>query len=1333
MSDMRISDPSRLHLKKELTQIRKAARVLRDPGTTSSWKSPLSSSRSVAAAAAAAAAGSASTCSALRNNFDNESLNRPNGNAYLDSSQLPFRVESNGHGYKNNAINSNGIEKEKRVFLYNWKSQKSSSINVEDDDDDEDDDYDDDVDDDDGEQSSSWIQGSFDDNSLSDARNCGDSKSDTYLGESRSASMMFRCRDANLVSLVTPSTRRMLGPNKKNKKNSAHLDVLSRYEQNKSAVARNSVNSRKFLKAHPALALNLGRDDSVDQSDDTEDFSNSEDFRKISGPSPLLLKVKQKNWSHASSRLLKTGRKEDSSYSYSTPALSTSSYNRYFNQNPSTVGSWDATTISLNDGDDEVDDPLDLPGRQGCGIPCYWTKRTPKHRGVCGSCYSPSLSDTLRRKGSSILCGSQPVYHRHRHSSSLSNKQRIALRSAQGLLPLLSNSGDRRGGSSIGTRCSDDELSTNFGELDLEALSRLDGRRWSSSCRSQDGLEIVALTGEGEEEGTPENIKSLSQKYKPMFFDELIGQNIVVQSLMNAVSRGRIAPVYLFQGPRGTGKTSTAKIFAAALNCLATEGAKPCGYCRECAEFVSGKSRELWEVDSTNKKGIDGVRYLLKSLSKGLPSSSSRYKVFVIDECHLLPSKIWLALLKFLEDPPPRVVFVFITTDLDNVPRTVQSRCQKYLFNKIKDGDIMARLRKISTDEKLEVESDALDLIALNADGSLRDAETMLDQLSLLGKRITTSLVNELVGVVSDEKLLELLELAMSSDTAETVKRARELMDSGVDPMVLMSQLASLIMDIIAGTYNIVDSKYSHSFFGGRALSEAELERLKHALKLLSEAEKQLRVSSERSTWFTATLLQLGSLPSPDLTQSGSSRRQSSKTTEDDPSSTSWEATAYKQKSGIQYMPRKSTSPASLHKYVNGNSNHQGELLSRIDGYDSDLKPSQGRIMDGGALPAACDNNLSGNMILTCRNSEKLDEIWAKCIDKCHSKTLRQLLHAHGKLLSLAEVEGVLIAYLAFGDGDIKSRAERFLSSITNSIEIVMRRNVEVRIILLTNGEVSLNHANPAEKPESLQQAETAVEIEKERKAISKIVGDGFSSLNLHQESRKVSKESFSDLEGKLRGVQDYSNCSAQSIVRTPELLAEGNAEIGSSKESRQEIPMQRIESIIREQRLETAWLQVAEKGTPGSLSRLKPEKNQVLPQEVFRQSNLGSMNSSAFSSQQWEDELNHELKILKTNDGQGQAIQKDQMARRGDQYPMSPSLLHNSSLSKENLGYDSGSGNGGCSGLFCWNNTKPHRRAKVKGTPVRARRSGRFSLFGECGKSKKIENRRRRTGNQQI
>ncbi|CAK9177830.1 unnamed protein product [Ilex paraguariensis] len=796
--------PSNLHLKKELTQIRKAARVLRDPGTTSSWRSPLGSARS--AIANTAASSSATNYYHHHHKNNDNSRNNPFDNLSEQLYQLPLRVES----FRANVS-------EKKVFLHNWRTRKSeserSAATLQSEDKQRRENRHGQGDDENDDGSSSVPEESIED-SLSDAQNGGnDSKSDTYI-TGRYASMISKCKDTTL----TPSIRRIV---KKKSKKSMHSNAISRHHQEKlQKQIVLSKSSKRVLKNLPALGL--GRDDSVslvDPSDDTEDYCNSEDLRRVSAASQLLTLLKHKNWSHSSANWLRNSRKDESSYSYSTPAMSTSSHNIYGNRNPSNAGSWDATTGSFNDGDDEVDEQLDLPGRQGCGISCWSKRSTPKYRGGCGSCYSPSFSDTLRRKGSSILCGSQSMYHRKRRGSSLgSNKRRPVSRTAQGLIPLLTNSGDCRGGSSIGTGNSDDELSTNFGELDLEALSRLDGRRWSSSCRSRDGLELRVQNGEGDEQSTPENIRSLSQKYRPMFFEELVGQNIVVQSLMNAISRGRIAPVYLFQGPRGTGKTSTARIFAAALNCLATEETKPCGVCRECTDFISGKSKDLREVDGTNKKGIDKVRYLLKNISVGQPSAFSRYKVFVVDECHLLPSKTWLAFLKFLEEPPPRVVFIFISTDLDNVPQNVLSRCQKYLFNKIKDGDIVNRLRKISTDENLDVESDAFDLIALNADGSLRDAETMLDQLSLLGKRITTSLVNELVGVVSDEKLLELLELAMSSDTAETVKRARELMDLGIDPMVLMSQLASLIMDIIAGTYHIVDGKYDYSFFGGRSL-----------------------------------------------------------------------------------------------------------------------------------------------------------------------------------------------------------------------------------------------------------------------------------------------------------------------------------------------------------------------------------------------------------------------------------------------------------------------------------------------------------------------------------
>ncbi|KAJ4904250.1 Protein STICHEL-like 1 [Raphanus sativus] len=191
----------------------------------------------------------------------------------------------------------------------------------------------------------------------------------------------------------------------------------------------------------------------------------------------------------------------------------------------------------------------------------------------CRSSCSPSFSDTPKRKRSSILCGGSQ--YRHIHSSGRCNNK-------LSVVPLLRYGGDSRGGSSLGI---DDDLSTKFGEIDLESQSRLDGGRWSTSCKSQ------------EEGSTPENMQSLSNKYRPMFFDELVGQSIAVPSLMNALKKGRAASVYLFQGPRGTGKTSTARIFSAALNCdVVAEEMKPCGYCKECSEFMAGKSRQFCVV-----------------------------------------------------------------------------------------------------------------------------------------------------------------------------------------------------------------------------------------------------------------------------------------------------------------------------------------------------------------------------------------------------------------------------------------------------------------------------------------------------------------------------------------------------------------------------------------------------------------------------------------------------------------------------------------------------------------------------------------------------------------
>lgn len=251
----------------------------------------------------------------------------------------------------------------------------------------------------------------------------------------------------------------------------------------------------------------------------------------------------------------------------------------------------------------------------------------------------------------------------------------------------------------------------------------------------------------GNNEITPygESPRSLSQKFRPKYFNELVGQNSVSRSLLSAISNGRISPFYLFHGPRGTGKTSASRIFAAALNCFSLDEKKPCGSCQECVLFFSGRSRDVKEVDSVKINRAERVRYLIKNAM--LPPVSSRFKVFIVDDCHLLKGATWAFLLNNLEELSRHVVFVMITPDLDKLPRSAVSRCQRYHFPKIKEVDIVCRLGKLCSEEGLDYDSGALDFIATKSNGSLRDAEMLLEQLSLLGKRITISLAYELVSL----------------------------------------------------------------------------------------------------------------------------------------------------------------------------------------------------------------------------------------------------------------------------------------------------------------------------------------------------------------------------------------------------------------------------------------------------------------------------------------------------------------------------------------------------------------------------------------------------------
>ncbi|CAN6357933.1 unnamed protein product [Urochloa humidicola] len=1041
------------------------------------------------------------------------------------------------------------------------------------------------------------------------------------------------------------------------------------------ARRRKGVLAKKGAVRNPAgLKLLDLQVNSGDRSEDT-DNCNSESQELFQGSyfshptSPLFAACGCVSSSNPS-KLLKVGRREGSSFSC-TP-VSTSSYYRHGRRNTNTFGSWDARTATSLDGDESNQSAL--LGSQRSRLPCYSSK-SRKHRGSEGSNYSPSLSAILRRKGSSLICGSQTLHKKKRSFGSM--KWAHSKKSARGM-PLLGTSCDF---DSSSFDSSSDELSTNIGELDMEASSRLDGKRWSS-CKSQDRINLSA---QGADLAAADQ-RSLTQKYRPKTFSEIVGQNIAAQSLSNAIMMERIAPAYLFQGPRGTGKTSTARIFSAALSCLATADTKPCGICKECIDFFCGNGTNLIEVDASNRKSINRIKHLLEKIPPS--GSSSRYKVFVVDECHMVSSNVWSAFMKFLDEPLPRVVFIFITIDPENLPRAVISRCQKYVFSRIKDIDIVCRLRKICIKENLDVELAALDLIALNSDGSLRDAETMLDQLSLLGKKITPSLVNDLVGVVSEEKLLDLLEIAMSSDSAETVKRSRELMDSGIDPVALMSQLAGLIMDIIAGTYKLADSSCCNgSVVGGRSLTDAELERLQQALKILSDAEKQIRVSSERPTWFTAALLQLGCGHSSDMNQPENSTREHPKGANDAMSEAARETSSSRTVS--HSLPAFGISKKTLeHKAISVHSSLQvlasHSSRSRLN---DNLIYVECRPVDRVPLNS---NQLNGNCskqrALINENPDNLAQIWIRCIENCHSKTLQQLLLDHGKLVSIRQFEGHTIAFIAFDDCGINSRAQRFLSSITNSIETVLKCNVEVKmgpVAELIDGELTLEAGS------------------KVRRVESDILSCS-SNSDLLKGTMNSARRSFDHPDEGKKELEKYkNNPSADERLHSVSVTCLNS---GIPKARGLEIPAQETkESINGEQRLESAWLQVSEKHTPGLMNQTKHDQHQVLSQVIDGQHQRMSSMTRVVPSSHRDDDLVHEIEALKIVDSYGS--QKHQSGRSENGFAISPSKLHRkddmADCDRESV--CSEPGRPGCHGLFpCWKAQKPKGAKAKKQMPVK-------------------------------
>ncbi|MFI4874193.1 MAG: DNA polymerase III subunit gamma/tau [Blastopirellula sp. JB062] len=306
------------------------------------------------------------------------------------------------------------------------------------------------------------------------------------------------------------------------------------------------------------------------------------------------------------------------------------------------------------------------------------------------------------------------------------------------------------------------------------------------------------------EEGT-ENVESseahdqyvvVARRYRPQSFEELVGQQQVAQALKNAIDRGRVGHAYLFTGARGVGKTSSARILAKALNCEKGPSATPCNECDICRSVTVGEDVDVLEIDGASNRGIEEIRQLRSNVN--IRPSRARFKIYIIDEVHMFTKEAFNALLKTLEEPPEHVKFIFCTTDPEKIPITVLSRCQRFDFGGIQMDAIVTRLSYIVQNEGVTAEDEALRLLARKANGSMRDSQSLLEQLLAFGGReITVGDVNQMLGAAGSEQIAEIVTALASRDAARVLQNLDEALARGIDPGQLIEQLLGYFRDMM--------------------------------------------------------------------------------------------------------------------------------------------------------------------------------------------------------------------------------------------------------------------------------------------------------------------------------------------------------------------------------------------------------------------------------------------------------------------------------------------------------------------------------------------------------
>jgi len=534
--------------------------------------------------------------------------------------------------------------------------------------------------------------------------------------------------------------------------------------------------------------------------------------------------------------------------------------------------------------------------------------------------------------------------------------------------------------------------------------------------------------------------KPFHQKYRPNNLDELVGQKFISITLKQALLTKKIAPAYLFNGPRGTGKTSSARIFAKSLNCQAFDQPTitPCCKCDLCRQITDGSALDIIEIDAASNTGVENIREIIERAR--FAPTQARWKVYVIDECHMLSTAASNALLKTIEEPPARVVFILATTNPERVLNTIKSRCQKFDFRRISPSDIFQHLSEIAEKESIEYEVQALRMIAKRSNGGMRDAQSLLEQLNLLPEGITINNIQNLLGEVSESELTNLIKSLVENNPELLIDTCNKLYDAGNEPLQIIIGLLNITRDLLLHTTN---NKYSDLYYTSDEFRD-ELDKISKTINKstiinwhnnLRNIEYQIKSSDNPRLWFEIHLT--GLLDSQEINSFENKQESKNNTTDE----------KYESRKNIAIFNKENISneiqKPSIKKEI-----ARDELIEK-----KDEKLEEFAVLEKESVENISDNNQNNP------GSNNLKDKWELILSKVELPSTRMLLSQQAELESF-DSEKITIALSPNWENMIKSRKV----IIENTVKKIFGDQ-----IILNFSTKNLNKSNPTNTPEMTQ------------------------------------------------------------------------------------------------------------------------------------------------------------------------------------------------------------------------------------------------------------------------